>query len=279
MVPAGLLAKEIEARFRIPYVVTEHSTGYARGTIRPRQLEIARTVARAAKMRMGVSQPLCELLRVKLGVEAGPWQEMPNIVAQRFLDHPLHQRPVSDGSFRFVCVASLSKKKGFDDLLVAFAQQFQTDEQVTLDIGGAGAEVQHLMDLTERLGIQNRVRFLGALNREKVLEVMTNADAFVLASHYETFGVVVIEALALGKPVIATRCGGPETIVREKDGLLVPVGEIDALAAAMQELRTNFIRYEAEEIRGSCATRYSEKIVVERLTSVYCEVLANTTRD
>lgn len=273
MLYAGVLAKKIQHNHRIPYVVTEHFSGYARGTVRPAQLKIAGTVARAATMRLGVSQALCQLLEDKLGAAARPWEEMPNIVEQRFLDRPLDQQVVSDGPFRFVCVALLTENKGIHDLLQAFAKQFRSESQVALDIGGDGVERQRLEDLAERLGIKDRVRFLGALDRDEVVEVMAAADAFVSASHYETFGVVVVEALALGKPVIATRCGGPESIVRQQDGLLVPVGDIDALADAMQQLRMSPGRYQAGDIRARCAQRYSEKAVIDRLTNIYYRVL------
>lgn len=275
---AGVIAKDIHDRHGIPFVLTEHFSGYARDIVRPRDLEIAKSVARAAGMRLGVSQPLCKILEEQLGATAGLWAEMPNIVDERFLKHPLHERLANDGPFRFISVASLTENKGHSDLLSAFAQKFQTDAQVTLDIGGVGVERQRLEALALHLGIQDQVRFLGALDRNEVVEAVAAADCFVLASRYETFGVVLIEALALGKPAIATRCGGPESIVREQDGLLVSVGDIDALANAMQEVRTNFAGYQAEKIRRSCASRFSAHAVVERLTSVYCQVLGRRKR-
>ncbi|MBK1649785.1 glycosyltransferase [Rhabdochromatium marinum] len=273
MLNAGVLAQDIQQRYRIPYVVTEHFTGYARGTLRPAQLRIAATVARHAARRLGVSQPLCDLLQQQLGAAAGIWEEMPNIVEQRFLARPLARRVAPDENFRFVCVALLTEKKGIHDLLQAFAKQFATDAQVTLDIGGDGVERPRLEQLAAHLGIKDRVRFHGALSRDQVVELMEAADAFVLASRYETFGVVVIEALALGKPVIATRCGGPESIIRAQDGLLVPTRDINALAEAMQQIRENAGCYQADVIRADCASRYSEKAVVDRLTKIYQHVI------
>lgn len=272
MLYAGVLAEDIQ-HYRIPYVVTEHFTGYARGTLRPEQLRMAGKVARGAARRLAVSQPLCDLLRNKLGDAAGPWEALPNSVEQRFLERPLARRVASEGPFRFVCVALLTEKKGTHDLLQAFAKQCAIDDQVSLDIGGDGAERSRLELLAEQLGIKGRVRFLGALSRDEVVEAMAAADAFVLASRYETFGVVVIEALALGKPVIATRCGGPESIVREQDGLLVPARDVNALAEAMLQLRAEAERYQPEMIRADCASRYSEKAVVDRLTGLYQQVL------
>jgi glycosyltransferase involved in cell wall biosynthesis len=79
------------------------------------------------------------------------------------------------------------------------------------------------------------VRFLGALAPEQVPQQHAASDAFVLASFEETFGVVLVEALMSGRPVVATRCGGPEDIVHEGNGWLVPPGDPAALAAAMDQ--------------------------------------------
>ena len=102
---------------------------------------------------------------------------------------------------------------------------------------------------------------------------MADSDAFVLSSQYETFGVVVIEALALGLPVIATRCGGPESIVRDEDGLLIPIEDISSLAIAMKTIYDNRLKYNAEEIRTACSDRYSEKSVAEQLKTGYAEIV------
>ena len=77
--------------------------------------------------------------------------------------------------------------------------------------------------LVQEKALTEQVTFLGSLTREQVRQEVSEADAFVLSSEYETFGVVVIEALALGKPVIATRCGGPESIVVPSVGYLVEI--------------------------------------------------------
>lgn len=273
MLNAGVLARSIQRRHGIPFVITEHFSGYARGILRPKQLSTATMIAHSAARRFAVSQPFCDLLQDILGADTGSWQEMSNSVEQRFIDLLLPQSGDAEGRFRFVNVALLTENKCVHNLIRAFAKSFSNDPSVILDIGGDGVERPRLETLSAELGVTDRVRFLGALDRDQVAHAMARANAFVLASRYETFGVVVIEALALGKPVIATRCGGPESIVREQDGLLVPPDDVDALADAMRTLRSNYGRYQAVDIRAGCIARYSERVVVERLTRVYTEVL------
>lgn len=277
MLNAGVLALELHQRYDIPYVITEHSSAFARHLLSDKQIVLAASVASHAERRFAVSQAFCELLIHRLGHEAGEWQEMPNIVNQAFLDHELQRCTQKKQAFHFLTIALLTENKATANLLQAFAIQFAGQNRICLDIGGDGPELPRLESLATELGILEQVRFLGSLSRAQVGDAMAYADVFVLPSHYETFGVVVVEALALGKPVIATRCGGPESIVEPGDGLLVPTHDVDALAKAMAEVFANVDCYEPAEIRERCRQRYSEDAVVAQLTKVYQEVIVSRT--
>jgi glycosyltransferase involved in cell wall biosynthesis len=265
----GVLAQRIRQRFGVPYVITEHSSVYVRNMLDDRQRKLAGDAVRLASRRFAVSESLCALLEKYFGMGAGSWETLPNMVNHMFAEYPL-QGPVrkSDG-FVFVSITALKNNKGVDDLINAFARAFTHKKEVRLVIGGDGAERANLQALVKRLGLESRVRFLGALSRRQVLETVSVADAFVSSSHYETFGVAVVEALALGKPVIVTRCGGPESIVQERDGMLVPTSDVDSLAEAMKVMRNNIEKYDASEIRQACLCRYSEAAVTARLISCY----------
>lgn len=269
---AGLLAKALHDDHNIPYVVTEHNTIFVRGLVTPYQRALAIPVVRSAARRFAVSQPFCAALDNFFPADAGVWEELPNIVHERFLTAPLQPRRDNDG-FTFVSVALLFEKKGFDILLRAFAQAFLDNPSVRLEIGGDGPERGKLASLTHTLGLDARVRFLGVLGREDVVATLAAADALALGSHYETFGVIVVEALALGKPVVATRCGGPESIVTPEDGILVETGNVAALAAGLRELYRARDGYQAEAIRARCARRYGAEAVMRRLADVYRQVV------
>jgi glycosyltransferase involved in cell wall biosynthesis len=108
-------------------------------------------------------------------------------------------------------------------------------EGVTLLVAGEGDELAALRARSAELGLDGRVRFLGPQPRERVLELFRAADAAILSSAWENFPHTVVEALAAGTPVIATDVGGVrEAVEDERNGLLVPSGDPEALAAAVR---------------------------------------------
>lgn len=266
----GVLAKEISARAGVPFVITEHFTGYARGVLTDAQLKVAAECAAKAAERFAVSQPFCELLSAIFGPDVGSWTEMPNLVEPRFLEATIsspHYPPQE--SFIFANVSRLESKKGIARLIEAFSLAFKDDQTTFLEIGGDGPERLRLEALARESGVASRVRFLGALSRHEVLETMKRMNALVLSSDHETFGVVVIESLALGKPVVATRCGGPESILGKEDGIVVSAKDVPSLAEAMITMRKNIDSYVADDIRYRCSSRYSAESIASRLTAIY----------
>jgi glycosyltransferase involved in cell wall biosynthesis len=125
----------------------------------------------------------------------------------------------------------LSAQKSLDVGLAALADV----EDVTLVIAGDGDQRAPLERRAAELGVADRVHFLGAQSRERVLELFRAADASLLSSSWENFPHTVVEALAVGTPVLATRVGGVAEVVHDgENGLLVPAGDRDALAASIR---------------------------------------------
>lgn len=273
----GILAQRIAAKHGIPYVITEHSSTYARGLIRRWQRPAMRAAVQGAAVRLAVSPAFCRLLESEypgLG-----WQYLPNILGRAFAENiPPPERPsenAANDAFTFCAVARLDRNKGFDTLLAAFALAMRQQPALRLEIGGGGTELAKLRRLTASLGIAQAVTFHGVLDNAAVLALMRRSDAFVLASRSETFGVVFIEALSQGLPVAATRCGGPEGIVNESNGLLVPPDNPAALADALLQLHANRRRYNAAALRADCLAQYGEAAVTGRLKNIYRAVLQN----
>ena len=142
-----------------------------------------------------------------------------------------------------------------------------------LSIIGDGPDRALLEQLCSGLDLTARVEFLGRLANSKVLDHMARAGAVIINSNVETFSVVTGEALAQGKPVIATRCGGPAAFVNAHNGLLIPVGDDQALANAMDQLIRSWADVEPVTIRASVHDRFSPQAVGSAFLKIYTRVI------
>ncbi|UOO77152.1 glycosyltransferase [Neisseria sp. Dent CA1/247] len=271
---AGILAHKIHQTTGIPYVLTEHSSALALNRTRKWQRKGMRESAKQCAARIAVSRDFCRLLEKEYpGLD---WQYIPNILPAKFFQSFHLDGKPKNQDFTFCSVANLKRSKGFDILLPAFADALKKHPNLKLKIGGSGLFEAQLHKMTEELGIDHAVTFLGKLQNEEVLDLMRSSDAFVLASRYETFGVVFIEALSQGLPVVATRCGGPNALITPEKGLLVPTENQEALAEALVSLYENRHRYDPEALRKSCLEEFGEQSVVRQIIEQYRRVLNHT---
>jgi glycosyltransferase involved in cell wall biosynthesis len=267
----GVLAKAVKEKYGIPYVITEHSTHYARKLLNDKQLELAQGVVNQANSCIAVSEPFAQVLSDIFDSNTN-WLTIPNILSSRFeqvSDLSLTQKKI----FTFCNASLLTDIKGIDILLRAFTSAFKGRKHIQLKIGGDGPSKVKLIALSKELGIEQQVKFLGRLSRAEVVDMILESNAYALSSHVETFGVSIIESLALGRPVVATRCGGPESIVQPSDGYLVEKDNAQALSDALIEMYDNYEKFEPSDIRKSCLNRYSESAVIELLSKVYAKVI------
>ena len=269
----GVAARQLSMQTGLPYVITEHSSGFARSMIRVWQEPFIEDAFTHASATIAVSGALARALSSYLPKGGSDIEIIPNMVDVSYFS--LSPVRASDGPFRFLTVAFLKKNKGIDTLLRAFTQAFRERDDVGLEIGGDGPERRALERLVQELGIHDRVKFLGYLHREEVKTAMWRAHAFVLPSYVETFGVVLIEAMATGLPVIATYSGGPEEIVTPQTGILVKPGNVSALARALWHVKENREAFPAETIRTNVVQKYSKTAVVTRLLALYQNILTH----
>ena len=143
---------------------------------------------------------------------------------------PTDDRPVVIG-----CVAFLKQRKGINYLIAAFRKVVDRYPRASLRIVGDGEERRALQKQIAALGLDDRVTLLG--NQTDVPRLMNEFDIFVLPSVWEPFGLVIAEAMACGKPVVATNVGGiPEIVEHNRTGILVPPAEATPLANALAAL-------------------------------------------
>jgi glycosyltransferase involved in cell wall biosynthesis len=162
-----------------------------------------------------------------------------------------------------VCVARLQREKDIRSLVAAMTEVTAACPSVRCLIAGEGAEKEALAAQIREADLEASVSLLGF--RKDALSLIQAGDVFVLPSLAEPFGLVLLEAMALGKPVIATRAGGPPEIVRDGEtGLLVPPSDPKAMAEAILRLLADPQVRQAMARRGR--ERYQTHYTVERMT-------------
>ena len=151
----------------------------------------------------------------------------------------------------------------------------QLPENVCLDIIGDGPDRPYIESKIEDNHLTNQIRLLGVKTPDEVSDLLCNSDCFVLSSRLETFSIVVIEAMAKGLPVIATRCGGPEAFLRPEHGKLIEKENVKELADAMNFMVEHHSDYNSEDIRKYCYNHFSQDVIADQIIGVYNKVLNN----
>jgi glycosyltransferase involved in cell wall biosynthesis len=271
--PAGYIAYLLSHEFEIPYVLTEHMSPFPFPSLmqqgKPRR-EIYLAFESAAAS-IAVSPALADRI-TSFGI-ARP-VVIPNIVDER----RFQPGTTTAKKIVFFTLAGLTAQKGIDHLLQSIAYWNPPVETFEFRIGGTGPQRAEYEELAETLQISDRVRWLGSVSRAEAPRLFQECQIYVMPSRHETFGVVFAEAIACGKPVIATRCGGPEWIVNETNGTLVEIGDIAGLAAAMQEMVSKLDSYDSGNIRADFVNRFSRHAVVPQLLGIYHQLSASAER-
>jgi glycosyltransferase involved in cell wall biosynthesis len=169
----------------------------------------------------------------------------------------------------FAFAGRLTAQKALPSLLEALAR-VRVGRLLLL---GEGPELPGLEARVATLGLGTRVRFLGAGDRDAVLRLFAGADVAILPSAWENAPHTVVEALAVGTPVIATAVGGVPEVVRDGvNGLLVPPGDADALAEALSRIGEDAaVRAALAEAAPRSVAELAEDVVLERIERLLVE--------
>ncbi len=189
-----------------------------------------------------------------------------------FKPEPRHEE---NTPFTFVIVKSLEHLCGIDLALRGLAQ---LEHNVRLVVVGLGTQEAELKELAQSLGIGDRVVFRGWLDNSQVPALLNESDCLLNLSRREGFGVCIVEAMACGVPVIATRTHGAEELIESgQDGLLVPVDGLPETVKAMNTVIQNeqLRRTIAQNGLSKAREHYTWQECVRRMIDVYEECLAS----
>ena len=268
--PAGYIAKKLSEIHDIPFVITEHMSPFPHAQFLSRKNELVQYLAAAYS---SSSQNICVSHHHEQQMNSF---DIPNTtVIYNLVDNAFFKvksKAEKLEKFAFFSLGRQVPQKGIDILLRAFAK---LNDQAILRIGGDGTHLQEYQNLASELGINDKVSWLGELDKEQAIEEFQNCDAFVLPSRHESMGIVFAEAMACGKPVIATICGGPEEFICDECGYLVPPEDETELARVMNQMMKKHQLFHSQKIRDHCMDRFSKQVICHQIHNTYLEIIGS----
>lgn len=265
----GVYAASLSKKYDLPYVLTEHSSDINLKHYNQTILRRGRIAYSNANKIIAVSNGLARSIKNNFGYDS--------IVVPNIIDTEVFSRctSYSHEGFHIATTALFSERKRIDRLIIAISELRSRCPDIYLHIVGDGPIKDKLISIASDYGVSDRVYFHGKLSREETAEVYSEVDCFALVSARETFGVVYVEAIAAGLPVIATICGGPEDFVSDFNGLLVDVDNQNQLEEAILSMYSNVGRYNRIQLKEWASKHYSPASIAKQLSDIYTSVIRN----
>lgn len=262
-------ATNIKEKYNIPFVGIEHWSVLNQPLLSSKIFYLGNIAYQKADRILAVSNALAKSMQYHFSINAIVVNDM---VGEEFVEGCLSS-PINVSRFRFIAIGSLIPRKGFDLLINAFYRSELYNKNCELIIIGGGPEQKKLQKLIEMYSLTDSIRLIGRKNKQEIISYLKQSHVFVLSSHVETFGVVCIEAQALGLPVVATICGGPEEFIYDKNGLLVQINNVDEMSCAMLKMYQNYSNYDRSYIAKECRDKFSPSVIINQLTSIFKEII------
>ncbi|MCI8496824.1 MAG: glycosyltransferase family 4 protein [Clostridiales bacterium] len=266
--PVGYAAVRLGEETGIPVTITEHASYFPfflKGASEP----FAREALQKADHCFAVSRATASEVETLGGRDC---EVLPNLVDCSAYERPATPREGEEG-LRLIYISKLRQQKRVDVLLHAIAglKKDGRMNDITLKIVGDGFYMQQYERIAAELGLEKEVRFLGVKNRAEIAGLFTQSDALVISSPKETFGIPGVEALAAGKPVLSTRCGGTDDYIDDTCGLFCKPNDPADMADAIVELRRRLPFYDPAVLKA-VAARYDKRTICDRLITVFQQI-------
>ena len=269
----ALYAFNIYKALGIPYVLREHRL-FKKNKINKHYLEALKEATAVIAVSPGLASMIKEMdIRNDVG-------HIPNALSDEFFIPPISEgkyRKWAGGDFLFAGWTRWREFKRVDLLLEAFNQIIARGYRAKLIIAGPvepEANYQWAKQYIEEKGLSDQVWLTGEITRPEIHYLAYDCDCCVVPSDYETFGLPALEALAAGKPVVTTKCNGPEFVVESnKLGRVVERGSVEELFKGMEDIINNYEQFDQEEIKGSANERFSKTAVAGQFTDLYNNIL------
>jgi glycosyltransferase involved in cell wall biosynthesis len=269
---SGIFAKIIARCYKAKYIVWEHQSHYRQiKQIGFQRRALIRSVINSAEHFMPVSASLAETIVTSLGVSGHNFRILPNFISDEFFEEPENYPSwlvkLGKEKFVFASWANWREIKRLDLLVGAFRQFIKIYPESLLIIAGKIAESQF-----EELSIAGdpSIYFAGALNGENIKALAYFANCCVITSEYETFNLPTLESIAAGRPVISTKCGGPEIIIaNDRFGRIADKLDETHIAKAMEDVYLNYSKFSKEDLQDHARKNFGMNAFYKNWHDVY----------
>ncbi len=270
----GIIGIFYKLLYKSPVILTEHWTGFTSGKFHEfscLKQRIAIWTGNQAQL-ITVVSPSIQSAMKSLGFKS-PIKIIPNVVESQH--HPDATFKFGQSNFHFLNVSDFyDDKKNITGLLSAFHELVKIEPKASLHIIGDGPDREIIERSIKNLPLlKEKLTLYGRLPNPKVLAAMQQTDAYICFSNVETFSVATAEALAAGKPVICTRCGGPEYFVNSDVGIVIEKGNETELIEAATQIIQQKTSFEPEHLKKYAEQLFSIEAVSEQFDIVYSELL------
>jgi len=269
----GLIALLCKIFYKRPVVLTVHGTDINELSKGGLMLKINHFILKRVDRIIAVSKDVEEKIH-NLDIPPSKIINIPNGIPNQEIFFNLPDK--ASISYSLLFVGRLVPLKNLELLLKAVAHLKDKLPKINLIIVGDGPLYAKLKSYAEELQILDYVRFEGGQPREKIYNYFQNADIFILPSATEGFSIVILEALAAGKPVISTKVGiAPEIIKHKENGILIEAGDLNALEKYIYLLLTdnNLMRKISVNARKTIGIKYNWQEIAGKTKGIYQQLV------
>lgn len=270
-VDAGIIADHLSSRTKIPYVLIEHQV-FSPGTQSAYKQELIIHAFQQAK-RVGAVSNYQRKRVLENPIKCDPVVVWNLVDESRFRIAPAR----ASSKFRILTVSYPDPIKDMDTFFKSMAAfcKLSSDEMEIVVVGNSSfqdlgmANSSSFESLAKKYNVHKLCTFIPYLSREGISYIMNTADVFVSTSIAETFGLSVREAMLCGVPVIVTKSGGVEDTVNEKTGILVSVGDHQAIAEALLKIKNKALKFDPVYIRDFVISQCGKKAFINHMQNFY----------
>lgn len=264
---AGLLALFLKKKYRIPFIVTEHWTGYYKQSV-PSVFtsnglfrNLNKKILQNCSLLIPVSADLGKT--INRDFVTVKYQVIPNVVDTALFNF----QPKHSGRFRFIHPSYLNFQKNPEGILAACLLLKQ--KGVDFEMVFIGAQPSSLIEWVNSHDLTDHVYFKQAVPYRVVAEEMQQSSALLLFSRFENLPCVILEALCCGLPVISSKVGGIAEVINDQNGILVNAENISELALAMESMITNYSSYDNSAISNKACAQFAYNAVGLQYARLY----------